>query len=256
MKVKILASGSKGNSTLIKSSSDMFLIDIGISTLKLKRILEDEGLNVGDLSGVFISHCHSDHISGLLSLVKKYKIKVYVTDRVYLDIKKYVAFDDVVLVNDFCQIGDLTIKLINTSHDVSSNGYVVFDGSSSLVYITDTGYINKKYFDLLSNRTMYIIESNHNEEMLLNGPYPFELKKRVLSDKGHLSNGYTGRLLAKLIGNNTKRVILAHISENNNTYELAYDEVKKELDLVGIDLVNKVSLDVAKQNEVKDFIEV
>lgn len=253
MKVKIIASGSKGNCILIIAGDHSILIDIGISTLKLKKEMSKEDLDISNLDGVLISHSHSDHTSGLKSLIKKYKTKVFLTKEVYMDISELLMFNECELVENQCTFGDLIVDIIKTSHDVPSNGYVVTYHDKSIVYITDTGYINKKYYPILENKDVYIIESNYNEQMLLNGPYPFQLKQRIISDTGHMSNEYTGRILSKLIGPKTKKVILAHISENNNTYDLAYTEVKKYTDTVSFES-NKLS--VAKQDEASDLIEV
>ena len=122
-----------------------------------------------------------------------------------------------------------------------------------MVYITDTGYINKKYYNMTKNKDVYIIESNHDEVMLMNGPYPYHLKQRVIGDKGHLSNRYTGKYLAKVIGNNTKYIFLAHISENNNTYDLALEQVKEEMEDSTFD-INKIV--IAHQNEETEMVEV
>lgn len=253
MKVKIIASGSKGNCILITVGSHTILIDIGVSLLKVKNEMSKENLDISNIDGIFISHCHSDHISGLSSLVKKYKTKVYVTKEVYMDISEFLMFNDVVFVEKQWAFDDLVIDIIATSHDVASNGYIITYRDKSLVYITDTGYINKKYYPLITNKDFYIIESNYNEQMLLDGPYPFKIKQRILSDVGHMSNEYTGRLLSKIVGPKTKKVILAHISENNNTYDLAYKEVKKYIDGISFESEN---ISVARQNEPSDLIEV
>ena len=100
---------------------------------------------------------------------------------------------------------------------------------SSIVYVTDTGYINHKYFDLLSNRNLYIMESNYDVEMLNNGKYPFKLRQRILSDKGHLSNYDSAKYLSEFIGDNTKYILLAHLSEENNTEDIAYDTLIEKL---------------------------
>ena len=150
-------------------------------------------------------------------------------------------------------INDVHVLLLATSHDVTSYGFVVEYNNSSLVYITDTGYINRKYYSITKNRSIYIIESNHDEEMLMNGPYPYHLKQRVIGDKGHLSNRYTGKYLTKVIGGNTKLVLLAHISENNNTYDLALKQVKEELTSAEVEFDKLV---VMHQNEESELVEV
>ena len=149
---------------------------------------------------------------------------------------------------------DLVIENIKTSHDTSdSRGYIVTQGNSSVVQITDTGYLNQKYFKKLQNKTIYIFESNHNIEMLMHGRYPKWLKARVSSDVGHLSNESSAFYLTKLIGENTKEIILAHLSEENNTPELALETLNNEFAENNIKFNNIV---VAKQEERTDLIEV
>ena len=145
------------------------------------------------------------------------------------------------------------VDIINTSHDASeSKGYVFTTNDSSLVYITDTGYINNKYFKKLYNKNMYIMESNHDVEMLMHGKYPPWLKQRVLSDKGHLSNQASSFYLSKLIGNNTKTVVLAHLSHENNTEEIALDTLKSTLREYNVDFKN---IHIAKQDsKTENFI--
>ena len=121
---------------------------------------------------------------------------------------------------------------------------------------SETAYNNifdKQYYDITANKNVYIIETNHDEEMLMNGPYPYHLKQRVISDKGHLSNRYAGRYLTKVIGDNTKFILLAHISENNNTYDLALSQVKEELVNSDFDCDNII---IAYQNEGSELVEV
>ena len=127
-------------------------------------------------------------------------------------------------------IKDIHIDVIKTSHDTEdSKGYIISNNEKSIVYITDTGYINEKYFHILSNRNIYIMESNHDVEMLSNSRYPFNLRQRILSDKGHLSNYDSSKYLSTFIGDKTKYIILAHLSEENNTEELAYNTLLNRL---------------------------
>ena len=125
---------------------------------------------------------------------------------------------------------DINIETFNTSHDAKgSRGYIINYKDKSLVYVTDTGYINQRIIPKITNKSAYIFESNHDVEMLMHGRYPSWLKQRVSSDVGHLSNGQAGTYLSKVIGDNTKKVILAHLSEENNTPEIALDTVKQYL---------------------------
>ena len=122
-----------------------------------------------------------------------------------------------------------------------------------MVYITDTGYINSRYFDILSNKNLYVLESNHDVLMLKNGPYPYFLQQRVLSDKGHLSNEQASNYLCKFIGKDTKTIVLAHLSEKNNSEEKALETLNNSLKEKNIDFNNIL---IAKQNEPTEVIEV
>lgn len=253
MKIKVIASGSKGNCTIIKCGNTKLLIDIGISLSQVKYSLENIDISIDEIDGILISHTHSDHVKGLVQLVKKNKIKVYSTIELFYDLVKLIPADSIVIVEKKFNINDVDVSLIETSHDVISYGFVLKYKNKELVYITDTGYINKKHYSMTENKDIYIIESNHDEKMLMNGPYPYHLKQRVIGDKGHLSNHYAGKYLAKVIGDNTKYIFLAHISENNNTYDLALNQVKEEIQDLKFDFDNII---VTHQEEETDMIEV
>lgn len=253
MKIKIIASGSKGNCTLILCDNTKLLVDIGIPLSYLKSSLDNMNIDIDSLDGILITHTHSDHIKGLLQLVKKHKIKVYASIELLYDLVNLIPIESIIVVENQFLINDVKISLIETSHDVISYGFIIEHNNKEAVYITDTGYINKKHFNITANKDIYIIEANHDEEMLMNGPYPYHLKQRVIGDKGHLSNRYTGKYLDKVIGDNTKYILLAHISENNNTYDLALEQVKEELNDSKFNLDNII---VAYQNEETEMVEV
>lgn len=253
MKIKIIASGSKGNSTFIESKNTRILIDAGVNFSRIKSTLEDINVDPNTLDGIIISHTHSDHIGGLSSVIKKINVPVFIKEELYNDIKKIIPKDNIVIIEDQnITIGDIDIEIINASHDVPAFGFIVSDSKRKILYLTDTGYINRKYYNKLENLDAYIIESNHDEKMLMEGPYPYILKQRVISDKGHLSNRYTGRFLCKSIGDKTKCIVLAHISENNNTEELALEQVKEELKSVNY---NKKFV-IAKQHIDTEMVEI
>ena len=252
MKVCVLSSGSKGNTTYIETKKTKILIDCGNSSRYVVNKLADLNVNPEDIDAILITHTHSDHIKGLPVFIKKTNATVYMTEKMYsyLDFIENFQF----IKEDSFEIKDLKIEIIKTSHDAESSlGYIINNQDKSVVYITDTGYINNKYYDLLSNRNIYIFESNHDIEMLNNGTYPFELRKRILSDKGHLSNYDSAKYLAKFIGNNTKKIILAHLSEENNTENLAMETLIERLNKENI-IFNDII--IAKQNKETELINV
>ena len=252
MKVKVLASGSKGNSTLIRTSKVKVLIDIGINYQTLASELEKLNLTPNDLDAILITHTHSDHIKGLQVLVKKTNLRVYALEEMLEELSKKIPLDNIFIYKNPFEIEDLKINIIRISHDVEGVGFIIEHQNHSLVYITDTGYINRRYLPLMTNKDVYIIESNHDEKMLMEGPYPYILKQRVISDKGHLSNNTVAEYLLEITGTNTNKIVLAHISEKNNTEELAISTTKNLLEEHGIhkDIV------VAKQHESLEEIEV
>lgn len=238
MKVKVLASGSKGNSTYIECGNLKILIDAGISFLQIKKALEDINVDIFSIDIILITHSHSDHIKGLLTLLKKTNIKLCTEKLVYDDLVKTITPNNFEIIDKEMNIDNVKIQSFHLSHDVECYGYIIEYDRKELVYITDTGYLNKKYIPRISNKDIYVIETNHDEEMLMNGPYPFVLKQRIISDSGHLSNQTTAKLLKKVIGPQTKYIFLAHISEHNNDKQLALDTVKKELSDTDFNLDN------------------
>ena len=251
MKFKTLASGSKGNCAIVLSDDTNIIIDMGITYLTLKRSLEENSLSLSDFSGILITHCHSDHTKGLSSLVKNTSLKVYIPEGMYKSIDKHIPKNKCEFIEDEFQIGSFKIELIHTSHDApSSVGYIIENNNKKIAYVTDTGYINRKYLSKMVGCDAYLIESNHDEIMLMNGPYPRFLKERVISDRGHLSNTTTAKYLKKIIRANTKNIILAHLSEKNNTEEKALQAIEE------VELNKGINVIVAKQNEESPMIEV
>ena len=245
MKVTVISSGSKGNSTLVETKSKNILIDAGISSKEIKKRLNKD-INI-DL--LFITHAHIDHIKGLKSVYKEFKPTVFTRNEEVIE--KNIC--DITYFDKPYILDDLEVSYFNLSHDSDCIGIKIKENNKELVYITDTGYINKKILTTIVNKDMYIIESNHDVKLLMNGKYPFFLQHRILSDKGHLSYKDCSRYLSAFNGNKTKYIVLAHLSEENNTKELARFELNKMLEK------NKEKIKktyIAKQDESLETIEV
>ena len=251
MKVQTIASGSKGNCTIVLCNDTNLIIDMGITFLTLKKTLEENSLSFDDFSGILVTHCHKDHTKGLATLMNKTKLDVYIPEGMYESLKEFIPYPKCKFIDDTFEINDVKIELIHTSHDApASVGYIIKQDNKELVYVTDTGYINRKYLEKMKNKDCYIIESNHDEVMLMDGPYPRFLKERVISDSGHLSNSTTAKYLKKIIGPNTKNIVLAHLSETNNTPEKALEAIAEQ------ELPDIIKVQIAEQYKEGPMIEV
>lgn len=255
MKVCMLSSGSKGNSTLVMTDKVKLLIDLGTTSLYVEKSLRNIDIEPNEISYILVTHTHTDHIRGLKVFIKKYNPVIYVTEKLLSLLQNEIgSFRYQIYEDKKAIIEDLIINVIKTSHDAEGSiGFVINHNLSSMVYITDTGYINKKYFHILKNNELYILESNHDIKMLMDGPYPYYLQQRVRGDKGHLSNKQASGYLCEFIGNNTKKIVFAHISEHNNTEEKVLDTFNETLEENNMEFSDII---VAKQNESTEVIEV
>lgn len=255
MKACVLSSGSKGNVTYVETSTNKYLLDIGRNKKYVLEKLGEIGVKPQEIDYILISHSHDDHISGLETFIKSYHTKVLVTEDMLKNIPFLKSYENLIIYNeDNINLCEDLIETIKSSHDSNdARNFIIYDGKKSLCYITDTGYINQKYFDKLKNHDIYLFESNHDVEMLTNGPYPSWLKARVLSDKGHLSNIATGVYLSKFIGDKTKHIILIHLSETNNKPSIALETAKETFDEYEVKFNN---ISCASQNEISEMIEI
>ncbi len=253
MKFCVLASGSKGNCTYVETAQHRILIDIGTACLNIEKKLKEKGIDPSSIDMVLVTHAHTDHIAGLPVFLKKHNPKVYLTEKI--EKEAHLKLAEPIYIEKDMGIDNIKIRVLKTSHDVDdSNGYIIEENDSSVVYITDTGYVNERYHNLLKNRSAYVFESNHDVEKLMNNPnYPHQTKIRILSDRGHLSNEDSSYYLSKFIGKDTKVVVLAHLSEQNNSPELAITSLKKELKEHQIDFSNIV---IAEQKEATELFEI
>ena len=254
MKACIFASGSKGNITYVETQNHHILIDMGKNKKYIVESLKKINVDPKSIDLILISHTNSDHISALETFLKSYPVTVCMPEEMFLSLDSLKNYEHIKIYDEEIDLGDLKIYALKSSHDApGSRNFIIEEGDSSIVQITDTGYIKSKYFKLLKNRDVYFMESNHDVEMLTHGPYPIYLQKRILSDEGHLSNQASGFYLSKLIGDKTKKVYLMHLSENNNTEEKALETVNNTLKEYNV-LFKDIKC--AKQNEISEVIEI
>lgn len=253
MKACILATGSKGNSTYIASSNTKILIDLGTTSLYVEKQLKSFSVNPNDITAIILTHTHVDHINGIKVFIKKYNPTVYLTEKMFNEINKIFEITNYYIIDGDFDINDIHFTVFKISHDSEdSNGYVIENENSSIVYITDTGYINQKNHNLLQNKNLYIMESNHDVKMLMDGHYPYHIKQRILGDKGHLSNRDSSLYLSKFIGSNTKTVVLIHLSQDNNDPDIALTTLKETLKEKNINFNNIIISNQTTRTEVLD----
>lgn len=236
--VMTLFSSSGGNCVYIKSGGSEYLIDAGVSAKCIEKSLCDIGSTLGNIKAIFVTHEHSDHIKGLETISKYHGIPIYAPPLCCAALCRspYVApyvspLEDGVPV----KVENAVFTPFKTPHDsASSCGYVVDLGVKKIGLATDMGYITKKTAEYLTGCEGVIIESNHDVEMLKNGVYPYQLKQRILGNYGHLSNESCASFLPYLVKSGTRYIVLAHLSAENNTPSLAYDEAVNMLEANGI----------------------
>ena len=261
MRFCTIASSSSGNCTLVSEGSTHILIDAGVSARRISTALKEIGLCCCDISAIFITHEHSDHICGLKTLEKQFGIPVMAPEIVasviacaYPEIACYIK---TIPVGEKLQIGELCINAFHTPHDSEESvGYKVTNGFKSFALATDMGHVTEEVLRELIGVDAAVLEANHDVELLKTGPYPFHLKKRILSDSGHLSNRLCGLLAGRLFEHGAKNIILAHLSKENNTPELAYKTVAMQMEKSGAVLGDNVELLVAPKTERGPMIEV
>jgi len=260
MKAIVLASGSAANATYIEIGSSKVLVDCGLSYRQLIYRLKEKNKDLNDLKAVFITHEHADHIAGLRVLAKNHRMKIILSEGTYkaLDKRYYGDIDEklfhIIKENEILDMFDFKVLPFAIYHDAAEPfGYRFIEDNKSLVYVTDTGYFPIKQYENLRNADCYIIESNHEVEMLLESSRPWQLKRRILDDQGHLSNEDSANLLLNLAGEKTKYIVLAHLSRECNLEHLALNAYKRAFFDQGVD-INLYKLIAAKQNEPSEEI--
>ena len=253
IKVSPLFSGSRGNCTLIQSEKVNILLDAGFSYKSILRALAERGLSPKDIDAIVVTHEHTDHISALPYWGKSCSTPIYAASPIADYLRQRVYFCEVNEIGGSFVVGDVAVDVYECSHDARScSGYRFSNGCGLFACVTDTGCYDDKLIEFLSPCQAIMLESNHDENMLKNGEYPFPLKQRILSPYGHLSNAQAAEVVQKLGSSDVKTIILAHLSENNNTKELAFNATVAALRDCGLVEGRDVTVYVADQykNEV------
>lgn len=258
-----IASGSSGNCIYAGTEATHVLVDAGISGKKVEEGLHSIDLTGHDVDAVLVTHEHSDHISGLGVLCRRYRIPVYGTRQTLEAIRACKSLGEIpeelfYEISPDCPftIKDLTVNPMQISHDAACPvAYRFSYGKKRAAVCTDLGTYNDYTVECLKGMDVLLLEANHDVNMLQVGSYPYYLKQRILGNRGHLSNENSGRLLSRVLHDNLKKVVLGHLSKENNLPELAYETVKLEIDLADNSYKSgDFPIQVAKRSEVSEMI--
>ena len=249
-----LASGSSGNCLLVRSGATHILVDAGISCRRITTALKGLGVDPASLSAVLITHEHTDHMAGLATLTKQYRLPVYASRGTGLRLCYRIPFLEELLrpiqPGESFQVGDLEVHSFPTPHDAAqSTGYALSDGLRKAAVVTDLGHVTEAVAQAVRGADLLVAEANHDVEWLRSGPSPYFLQDRILGDYGHLSNEAGAQLVCSAVEQGARTVVLAHLSHENNTPERARQVVGDALTRMGAAPGRDVLLEVAPRSE-------
>lgn len=227
LRLTILSSGSTGNATVVANDETKVLIDAGFSAKRIDQLLAERDLNGNELDALLVTHEHSDHIKGLGPFARKYNLPIYANEKTWEVLERQIGEiaeenKRVMETGSSLDMGSMKIESFGISHDAAEPvAYCFYEGEQKVSVATDLGYMSGKVKEQLMDSDVMVLESNHDIEMLRMGSYPWNTKRRILGDMGHLSNDAAGEGLCEILGGKTKRVYLAHLSRNHNMTDLA-----------------------------------
>lgn len=265
MRLCSIASGSSGNCIYVGTEATHLLVDTGISGKRTELGLNEIGVSLRDIDGILVTHEHSDHISGLGVISRKYGIPIYAAPGTIEAIcnTSSVGKIDTSLFNQIqadekLMIKDIAVHPMRVSHDAAEPmAYRFAYGNKKVGIITDLGKFNDYTVASLQGLDAVLLEANHDINMLQVGPYPYYLKQRILGDRGHLSNELSGRLLSRILHDGMKRIILGHLSKENNMAELAYETVRVEVTAAEVPYKgNDFPISVARRDTVSEVVTI
>lgn len=252
-----LASGSSGNSQYIGTQSTHLLVDLGLTTKYVVNALAHLDVDPSAIGGILITHEHSDHIKGIGAFHRKYGTPIYCHEAAWEAIRPSIGKHDATKVHFITEdegfaIGDIHVEAVAIHHDaVAPLGYILESQGACVGVVTDLGCIYEGLLDALKRVQLLLLEANHNVDMLLRGPYPYPLKRRVMSDQGHLSNEHCAEAVIHLYRyGRLKSVFLGHLSKDNNTPDLAYETLRSALAMEGIKVDEDILLEMTFRNRI------
>ncbi|WP_160689981.1 MBL fold metallo-hydrolase [Clostridium sp. C2-6-12] len=258
-----LYSGSSGNSMFIASDKAKILIDAGLPGKKIDMALQEISQSPNEINGIFITHEHSDHIKGIGVLSRKYDIPIYANADTWSAMESSIGKVKehnikVIDKRSVTEINDMSIKAFNIPHDAAAPmGYTVSSAGKSISVATDFGTFTREIFNNIKDSEVILLESNHDVNMLKFGPYPYSLKRRILSEIGHLSNDDCGNAIVELSKCSAqKKIILGHLSNTNNQPDLAYQTVLNVLNENGIRQKEDIILTMANRHNPSSYIKI
>lgn len=230
MRVCLLASGSRGNSALIEADGSRILVDAGLSGREIERRLQGIGVAGDDLDAILVTHEHHDHVGGVGPLARRYNLPVYVDRQTHAALPKLGKIDGLQLfeAGESFACRDLNVRSFSTTHDaINPVGFVIESSEGRIGFATDLGMSTRLVSDQLQQCRVLVLEANHDEQMLLDGPYPWPLKQRIRGRHGHLSNNESRRLLQDISWPGLEALFLAHLSEENNCPDLVAETFRQ-----------------------------
>lgn len=255
-----LYSGSSGNSIFVASDNARVLIDAGLPGKSIESALSHIGHKSNEIDAIFVTHEHTDHTKGVGVLSRKYDIPIYANAPTWNAMSKTIGKvkeHNIKILSDNCiTIKDIDVLRYDISHDAAApSGYALNHKNKKACIATDLGVFSEEVCNILKDADVMLLESNHDVEMLKFGPYPYPLKRRILSNVGHLSNEDCGKAIIDITNDKYKKIILGHLSKTNNYPELAYQTVVNVLNEAGIKLDMDLSLSMARRDMPSNYIE-
>lgn len=254
-----LSSGSSGNCHYIGTDNTNIIIDAGFSGKTIEGLLSSIEVDPRELDGIFVTHEHIDHTKGVGILSRRYNIPIYANAPTWIGMEKTIGKvkeenTKIFKTEEDFTLRDMDIRPLGIFHDANDPvGYIIYHKNRKICVVTDTGWVNDEMIDKIKGADLYLLESNHDVNMLKEGSYPWPLKQRILSTRGHLSNDDCARVLASILSGQGEIVLLAHLSQDNNDPRLAFETVRKSIENQGINTAKDITLGLSHRDRATEI---